>query len=46
MIKKFLKILLGFIIPFILFGGVFASLVLIQKDSPQNYRLRIEKGQG
>ncbi len=44
--KKFLKILLGFIIPFILFGGVFASLLLIQKDIPQNYRLRIEKGQG
>ena len=46
MIKKFLKILPGFIIPFILFGGVFASLLLIQKDIPQNYRLRIEKGQG
>ena len=46
MIKKFLKILLGFIIPFILFGGVFASLLLIKKDIPQNYRLRIEKGQG
>ncbi len=46
MFKKLLKILLGFTLPFVLFGGVFATLLLMQKDTPKDYRLRIEKGQG
>ncbi|SSY80991.1 endolytic transglycosylase MltG [Alysiella crassa] len=46
MFKKLLKILLGFTLPFVLFGGVFATILLMQKDIPQDYRLRVEKGQG
>lgn len=46
MFKKILKILLGFAIPFVLFGGVLATLLLMQKDVQQGYRLRIDKGQG
>lgn len=46
MFKKLLKILLGFTLPFVLFGGVFATLLLMKKDAPQDYRLRVERGQG
>lgn len=40
------KVLLGFLIPFILFGVALSSLLFLQKDLPQNYRVRIDKGQG
>lgn len=46
MLKKLFKILLGFIIPFILFGLVLATFLFVEKDVPQNYRLRVEKGKG
>lgn len=40
------KIVLGFVIPFLIMGGMLAAALFVPVDVPAGYRVRIEKGQG